>query len=75
VEDAWSSEGRLTDRPLACSFTAVPFRAAGMARWLRPQAAEGCCNSLTRKAATMSLTPRMIAKAATQATRRTALRP
>jgi hypothetical protein len=35
----------------------------------------GCCSSRTRKAATRSLTPRMMAKAATHATSRIALRP
>ena len=42
----------------------------------RPQLAGfGCCSSRTRKAATMSLTPRIMAKAATHATSRIALRP
>ena len=38
-------------------------------------AALGCCSSRTRKAAMRSLTPRMMAKAATHATSRIALRP
>jgi hypothetical protein len=49
----------------------------GRARRVRErfQAGAGCWISRTRKASTMSLTPRITAKAATQAIRRTALRP